>query len=574
MGVVYEAHDPLLGRRLAVKSILVGRSFAEAERAAFEQRFLTEARIAAQLQHPGIVVVHDIGRDAETGGLYIALEYLEGRTLDQVISSGTSLPWQETLRIAARVAEALHHAHEHGVVHRDVKPANVMLLASGEPKIMDFGIARLDASRMTLPGAVFGTPLYMSPEQAQGQPVDPRSDLFSLGTITYALLTGASPFEAANVPAILARVASLDPPPPSTVVKGLPPEVDVLVARAMARDPESRYPTGQMLAEDFDDVRSGRPPRHAADWKPSNRGAATVVSPPSVPIARTGHVANARLRDVEEQLTAPPRSKPSPTRRRTALLALLVVVAAASWVLTLQPDIPALWLSLLEGRSLPVVGGPSPEPAPTPPFQRSPEASEGAAVALTPSLAQEPTPGEDRSAADAGSSDSESEPEEEIVVGDTEGAQASVPVGGSAATASDVSPQSQEGPPSGTSPRAAVSPTPRPTPKRSAPPTLSAVLQLELLHNVKSGLVDVWLDEEPVMTRRIHGRLVKKVLFYERYEGRFATRFRMKPGRHSVGVRVRWDDDSASAGVRATFPADKIRRLRARLDGGKLTLYW
>ncbi|HET6900066.1 MAG TPA: serine/threonine-protein kinase, partial [Vicinamibacteria bacterium] len=178
MGVVYEALDTVLGRTIALKAIQLAFPVAPHEQEEFERRFFAEAQIAARLSHPNIVVVHDVGRDPESGTLFIALEHLEGQPLSAIVTPGSPLPWPEALRIVQRVAEALHHAHSQGVVHRDVKPANIVLLASGEPKILDFGIARLaqEQGHLTPGKHFFGTPLYMSPEQALGRPVDGRSD--------------------------------------------------------------------------------------------------------------------------------------------------------------------------------------------------------------------------------------------------------------------------------------------------------------------------------------------------------------------------------------------------------------
>src|SRR5262245_44285305 len=176
MGIVYLATDPALDRSIALKTIDLAFAVPAPERPGFEQRFLAEGRVAGRLSHPGIVVVHDVGRDTDTGILYIALEYLQGQTLADATGTGAPLEWREAMRITASLARALHHAHEHGIVHRDVKPANIMLLASGEPKVMDFGIAKAPHLELTSAGQLFGTPLYMSPEQALGQPVDGRSD--------------------------------------------------------------------------------------------------------------------------------------------------------------------------------------------------------------------------------------------------------------------------------------------------------------------------------------------------------------------------------------------------------------
>jgi serine/threonine-protein kinase len=259
MGIVYEAHDPLLERSVAVKTIQIAFATSLEEFATFEQRFFAEARIAAGLAHPGIVVVHDVGRDAGTGELFIAMEHLEGRPLSDILRPAVALPWREALRITGRLAEALHYAHSRGVVHRDIKPANIMLLSSGEPKIMDFGIAKTQTAhlQLTSAGQTIGTPLYASPEQALGDPVDGRSDLFSLGAIAYALLTGRAAFAATNLAGIVLRVVGSDPPPPSSLARDLPPEVDRLIARALAKDPAARHPDGAALAEDIAELLAG-----------------------------------------------------------------------------------------------------------------------------------------------------------------------------------------------------------------------------------------------------------------------------------------------------------------------------
>jgi len=277
MGIVYLADDPVLGRPVALKTIHLAFVAPGEEREAFEKRFLGEARVAARLAHPGIVVVHDVGRD-DDGTLFIALEYLRGSTLAEVTAAGAALDWREALRVTARLARALHHAHAQGVIHRDVKPANVMLLPSGEVKVMDFGIAKVPQQDLTAAGQFFGTPLYMSPEQARGDPVDGRSDLFAAGAIAYRLLTGRSAFAAENVTAILSRVQTEQPPAPSTVAPGIPEAADYVVLRALAKAPTDRYADGEAMAEDIDDVLAGRPPRHRAAWSLQKQGGGTRVS--------------------------------------------------------------------------------------------------------------------------------------------------------------------------------------------------------------------------------------------------------------------------------------------------------
>jgi hypothetical protein len=292
MGVVYEAYDTVLARTVALKTIQLAFVVTPAEQATFEQRFFVEARIAARLSHPGIVVVYDVGKDDATGLLFIVLEHLKGQTLAERTAGRRPLYWRDALQIAGKLAEALHHAHAHGVIHRDIKPANVLVVESGEPKIMDFGIATVETARikMTTSGQSFGTPLYMSPEQALGRDVLPQSDLFSLGSILYTLLTGSAPFDAPGIPAILMRIAREAPLPPSFSVAGLPREVDAIVSRALAKRPSDRYPDGQTMSEDIEDVLNERRPRHTTAWAPPAPADADAVAP----------VATAPLLDIEE----------------------------------------------------------------------------------------------------------------------------------------------------------------------------------------------------------------------------------------------------------------------------------
>jgi serine/threonine-protein kinase len=251
MGVVYLAKDPDLGRDIALKVIQLPPGATEEERTSFEQRFFAEAQSAARLTHPGIVIVHDVGRDPASGALFMALQLLPGQTLDSLLKSKQRLEWQEALRITRRVAEALQHAHLEGVVHRDIKPANIMILPSGEPKIMDFGIAKIETERLTATGQFIGTPLYMSPEQAMARPVDGRSDLFSLGSVLYEMLTGTPAFAGDSVTRILFQLMSAEPAAPSSLVESLSPAIDNVLRKCLAKDVEFRYRDAQSLADDI-----------------------------------------------------------------------------------------------------------------------------------------------------------------------------------------------------------------------------------------------------------------------------------------------------------------------------------
>jgi serine/threonine-protein kinase len=330
MGVVFRAHDPQLDRTVALKTVQTAFAATADEAEGFERRFLAEARAAARLTHPNIVVVHDVGRDPVTHTLFIAFEHLSGRTLAELAREGP-LEWREAVRIAAQVAKALHHAHREGIVHRDVKPANVMLLPSGETKVMDFGIAKVPAQRLTSTGQFFGTPAYMSPEQASAEPLDGRSDLFSLAAVLYLLLTGRPAFEADSVPATLTRVLFRDPPPASSLITGLPTSLDRVLAKALAKRPADRYPDAHAFALDLEAILAGRAPSAAAHSSPQatlvSRAAAAKEATPSPPAAAFPPIA------------PPTRRWPAwPAERRAVLglaalaaLAVAVGVAVSGW---------------------------------------------------------------------------------------------------------------------------------------------------------------------------------------------------------------------------------------------------
>jgi len=251
MGVVYRAEDPSLDRIVALKTISLRD--ADEDRKAYEKRFLLEAKAAGKLTHPNIVTIFDYGEEEDTA--YMAMELLEGEDLRARIRQG-DIPPMEAVEIALQVADGLGFAHEFGVVHRDVKPGNIMLLERGAVKIMDFGIARMrhaDSSK-TSTGMVLGTPRYMSPEQISGQPVDQRSDIFSLGTVLYEMLTQTSLFAGQDVNQIAHNVTSAEPAPPSHVHPGLPQMLDFIVARALKKDPSVRYQDAYEMAADLRDV--------------------------------------------------------------------------------------------------------------------------------------------------------------------------------------------------------------------------------------------------------------------------------------------------------------------------------
>ena len=240
MGIVYKAEDPNLDRVVALKTIVLEQD-AEG-RKEYEKRFFLEAKAAGKLNHPNIVTVYDFGE--EEGVAYLAMELVEGTDLRDKLknSKGEGLPAMDAVDIAQQIAEGLGYAHERGIVHRDVKPGNIMLQPRGQAKIMDFGLARMRvADHKTSTGLVLGTPKYMSPEQVAGQPVDQRSDIFSLGIVLHEMLTGQRLFAGEDAPQMMHNVVHVEHEPPTRFKPDLPSMLDFVVARALKKDPALRY---------------------------------------------------------------------------------------------------------------------------------------------------------------------------------------------------------------------------------------------------------------------------------------------------------------------------------------------
>jgi serine/threonine-protein kinase len=234
----------MIGRQVAIK--LFAKELAQGEA---RQRFLQEARVVGQLSHPSIIALHDMGIEEATQTPYLVMEFLEGQPLDRILERG-SVPYPRACAIVAEVACALGAAHRKGVIHGDVKPANILITDDGRVKLMDFGMARL-SSHDTGTTPLLGTPAYWCPEQIMGKPQDARSDLFSLGVVLYELVTGKRPFDADSLQAICGRVLSSTPLPPSHANPSVPTGFDEVVARCLAKDPIARYGVGETLAEDL-----------------------------------------------------------------------------------------------------------------------------------------------------------------------------------------------------------------------------------------------------------------------------------------------------------------------------------
>ena len=275
MGTVYKAVDPVIDRTVAIKTINLNLSKQELEE--YQARFSQEIKAAGRLNHPNIVTVYDVGKTEQLA--YMAMEYLEGAELKDIINSGKLLSVPEVVDIIAQVADGLWFAHQQDIVHRDVKPSNIMVLKAGIAKITDFGIARLPNSAVkTMTGLILGSPRYMSPEQVIGKSLDKRTDIFSLGIVLYEALTGVAPFDGDNVNAIMYATVNSSPPPPSSQNRQVPAMLDLIVAKAMAKVVDDRYQTIKEFADDLREVR-----RQLDAARPSIALKATTAPPPAPP---------------------------------------------------------------------------------------------------------------------------------------------------------------------------------------------------------------------------------------------------------------------------------------------------
>src|ERR1017187_4417138 len=339
MGVVYHAIDPNIGRPVAIKTIHFGGNRKPEEIERQRERLFREARSAGMLSHPGIVTIYDVEQQGDLA--YIAMEYVDGPPLDQLLSASEPLGAERMFSILGQTAVALDYAHSKGIVHRDIKPANIMLSADGTAKIADFGIAKITAAEnLTMTGSIVGTPHYMSPEQVQGQPVDGRSDQFSLAVIAYEMLTGEKPYTGEHLTTVVYKIVAEEPVPPHHLNPSLSTGIENVLRKALAKKADGRYRNCQDFIESLEKACGA-----TKGWKSMPRGgllnAATMadVKLPATPAPVPAALPPPRRKGRPEPATAI-----AEVGRKPGFLTFLLAVLAAAGLLALIGWQAAPWL--------------------------------------------------------------------------------------------------------------------------------------------------------------------------------------------------------------------------------------
>jgi len=322
MGVVYHAIDPNIGRPVAIKTIRLGDARKPEEQERLRERLLREARSAGMLSHPGIVTIYDVEQHGDVA--YIAMEYVDGPTLDHLLSQPQPILPERMFSILAQTAAALDYAHQKGIVHRDIKPANIMIAADGTAKITDFGIAKISTTdQFTVTGTIVGTPHYMSPEQVQGLAVDGRSDQFSLAVIAYEMLTGEKPYTGEHLTTVVYKIVAEEPVSPHRLNPTLAGPIENVLRKGLAKKPEGRYRNCQEFVDALE--KAGAANR---GWKLIPRGG--VLNAPTVAEAAKPSITLPPARHPRQEATTAER-----VERKSAFVPFLIGILAVTAVLAL-----------------------------------------------------------------------------------------------------------------------------------------------------------------------------------------------------------------------------------------------
>ena len=401
MGVVYHAIDPNIGRPVAIKTIQLSGIRKPDEQERLRERLFREARSAGILSHPGIVTIYDVEQQGELA--YIAMEYVDGPTLDQLLSEPQPLAPNRIFSILGQTAAALDYAHGKGIVHRDIKPANIMIAGDGTAKITDFGIAKITASdHFTMTGSIVGTPHYMSPEQVQGQPVDGRSDQFSLAVIAYEMLTGEKPYTGEHLTTVVYKIVAEEPMAPHRINSTLGGAIDTALRKGLAKKPDARYRTCSEFIESLEKACAG-----AKNWKPMPRGGSL-----NAPTIAEGAVARATMPAARR----PARSGGTTTvertqKRKTGFLPFLAAILMAAALLALIGWQAGPWQNTnppQTARNDATEQAPAAPPAANPPVANVPTAPPAATPSnVPPDIKPSPMPPAQAESKAGGRSDSE-----------------------------------------------------------------------------------------------------------------------------------------------------------------------
>jgi serine/threonine protein kinase len=508
MGVVYKARDPQIDRLVAVKTVSMWGQDRE-EETEFRMRFMNEAQAAGRLHHAGIVSIFDVGENSENRDPYIVLEYVAGESLNRILAREKKLPLAKALKLAEEIADALDYAHGQGVVHRDIKPGNILVTEEGHAKIADFGIAKLNLAHFTLPGRVMGTPAYMAPEQLSGEGVDGRSDLFSLGVILYAMVTGHSPFQGNSATTVCFKVANSEPVAASAFDLNVPQELDEVISRAMAKDPEQRYQTGAEFAEDLREL------EHVFEAGSTTTSLRVAMLPgpqtTGVRIAKTGQrVRTLPATDTDRQELLVLRAiRKAPVRNvilGAAALVLLFVAGVQSNLLLISPKLGVNGLSL----------------------STTPEA---------PSTLQS----------------------KRLRSVQAKEALSSAAAGIAARSRETVSKAGRR------RPRLPVSPLSSPAAQTVVP---LSNLDVAVQHQFKDATLFVWVDDQLALTRPLHGGLQKRMVVFNGIRGVDSETLRIPAGRHALRVRALSADETIdlSKTVSAEFIGGAEKSLQVTFD--------
>lgn len=552
MGHVYLALDPNIERRIALKVLLPLLKVGVREQAELRQRFLLEARAAGKLKHPGIVTLFDADTDFETGLSFIAMEWIDGPSLHDLILQSGTVPVLRALEIAEQVALALDAAHRADLVHRDIKPANILLTADGQAKVTDFGIAKLASMSITATGWVPGSPFYMSPEQVRGQDIDARSDLYSLGVALYQCLTGEVPFHGESLASMTHMILEVDPRPPQPQNPGISDELAGVMLKALQKSPEDRFQSALEFAETLREVSrdlitetvSVSPEPFKIDsWTPAPPRATPNESASTVLLSTANETAPDSHRPSASPTSAPfPRSRVSPVARYglPALgLLLLFLVGPTLRTLASQPEaaVPHKVVS-------------------TEPFRQS---EPGAVDPTNPLFDFDLEPPETAPAT--------ADVPKTTAVAELPVAPRRTPAPGRTATATkSATPAPAKTEPSETAPLEMALP--------QAGPIQTANLEIVFKNRLRKAEVSVWIDDEKVWSRPVEG---PKSLFKRTVGRHVFTLLPVENGPHVIDVRVIGSEGKVDLVRRteADFVSGETKRLKVTIVPPKrLKLAW